>query len=1086
MLGLLSAVSAFAAATVDVTEIVLPTYGYDDPDPVPTPAKRFWPYYRYDGFTDRATNRSWKAVVLENDAIRVAILPEIGGKVWGAVDKLTGEDFVYFNHVVKFRDISMCGPWTSGGIEFNFGIVGHGPYTSLPVDWTVRTNADGSASYFCGHTEMVTRGAWQVEVRLPATGTEFETRTFWQNGSLLRQPYYQWMNAGYGVKRENPEFVFPAQNYIGHPGDSHPWPVDEFGHDISVYSNNTFGVSWLSDNDVDHKAYHVLGGDSRFYGVWWPKAGFGAYHLCDVDQKYGRKVWLWGLSRLGGIWEDLLTDADGQYVELQSGRAFQQPQETCWRTPFRHPVFSPGATDRFVERWGMSRKRGLFDRYATSDAKAARPQRFPSDFDWQGVYGLYIRAKQAVYSGEKADDPEPILRELLGKDPCCVPALDLLAQELMRRGETAAARTLLDKALSVDTYDAEANYLDGVLALERGELMRARERLGLAAYGVEFRTIAETLIARAYLREGDASRARAAAEAALRADADNADARWTQVVALRLAGRTEEAKAELRQALEARPLCQALRYEAVKLGLEQDFGRLVSEHFAVETYIDLGGRYAAIGQTADAQSLYARAAGDVRAAVYAAYLTRDAASLRRAARLPTAFSFPFRREMLPALEWAAAADASWKFDYLLAQYLDANWQTARASELLAKCGEKPDEAAFYLYRAGFKKGAEARQDLSRAAQLCDSWRVGLALYRTYAAEGDWPAAKSSLADYLRRFPKNPGLQIAEARALVGCGEHEQAVEYLDGITFLPSELGEKPYPVYQEALVKIAEAALARGDRAKAERAVRKALSYPEHLGTGRPYDLRRVMRNWPQAVRELADGLADRVADVSIPVAALDPKGGHVQGVAVGEGAVYVSQMTQLTKLDWNGKVLAKRKVVSHTGDIAWWNGELYAAVAVYPDCKQGKIEVFDKDLRPVRETTIDRTVDGITCLDGVLYVGMGSKTPPSKNPHRVNVLGRFDAKTLKEIAPRQDFDYGYDTKYGFQDIATDGKLLYATFYAVAGAPQMAVFDKDGKIVGVSKSGSNQGFDFLSDKSGLLVRRNYILTVEPVPAVWR
>ena len=77
----------------------------------------------------------------------------VGGKVWGAVDKRTGVDFVYFNHVAKFRDISMRGPWSSGGIEFNFGKMGHEPYTSTPVDWAVRTNADKSVSCFVGGPE---------------------------------------------------------------------------------------------------------------------------------------------------------------------------------------------------------------------------------------------------------------------------------------------------------------------------------------------------------------------------------------------------------------------------------------------------------------------------------------------------------------------------------------------------------------------------------------------------------------------------------------------------------------------------------------------------------------------------------------------------------------------------------------------------------------------------------------------------------------------------------------------------------------------------------------------------------------------
>jgi len=229
----------------------------------------------------------------------------------------------------------------------------------------------------------------------------------------------------------------------------------------------------------------------------------------------------------------------------------------------------------------------------------------------------------------------------------------------------------------------------------------------------------------------------------------------------------------------------------------------------------------------------------------------------------------------------------------------------------------------------------------------------------------------------------------------------------------------------------------------------------------------------------------AASASDVSIPKAALDPAGGHVQGIAVGDGgAVYVAQMTQLLKLDRDGKVLATKKVTRHTGDVTWWKGELYTAVAVYPDRKEGRIEVFDKDLNLVRSAKVDRTIDGIACLDGVLYVGMGSKSQPSKVPHRVNVLGRFDAATLKEIAPRQDFDYGHDTKYGFQDIATDGKLLYATFYAAKGAPIMAVFDKDGAVVGVSDSGSNNGFDFLPAGGGLLEQRKGALVVRPLPTV--
>ena len=83
---------------------------------------------------------------LENDYIKVMVLPEIGGKIWGAIEKSTGEEFLYKNEVIKFRNIAMRGPWTSGGIEFNFGIIGHHPSTATAVDYKIQTNKDGSVS----------------------------------------------------------------------------------------------------------------------------------------------------------------------------------------------------------------------------------------------------------------------------------------------------------------------------------------------------------------------------------------------------------------------------------------------------------------------------------------------------------------------------------------------------------------------------------------------------------------------------------------------------------------------------------------------------------------------------------------------------------------------------------------------------------------------------------------------------------------------------------------------------------------------------------------------------------------------------
>ena len=326
-----------------ITETVqtFKTYPFSDPDPVADPSDLFYPYFRFDGFAAKGMDKDWKVVSLENDYIKLTLHPEIGGKIWGAVDKTSGKEFIYNNHVVKFRDIAMRGPWTSGGIEFNFGIIGHAPTSSTPVDYLMKKKADGSVSCYVSSYDLITRTFWTVEVNLPKDKAYFTTKTTWHNASSIDQPYYQWMNAGYPATG-NVQFCYPGTNYIGHGGELRSFPLDEQGRDISWYEKNNFGNS---------KSYHIIGKYNDFYGAYWHDYDFGSIHHAGYDEKLGMKIFLWGLSREGGIWEDLLTDADGQYIELQSGRMYSQAASSSSFTPYKHTVFSPQATDQWIEYW---------------------------------------------------------------------------------------------------------------------------------------------------------------------------------------------------------------------------------------------------------------------------------------------------------------------------------------------------------------------------------------------------------------------------------------------------------------------------------------------------------------------------------------------------------------------------------------------------------------------------------------------------------------------------------------------------------------------------------------------------------------
>jgi tetratricopeptide (TPR) repeat protein len=325
--------------TVKEYQQVFTTYPFSDPNPIPV-STSIYPYFRYDGFTDKPIQKSWKVVELENNYIKVLILPEVGGKIWTAIEKSTNQPFIYYNHAVKFRNLGMRGPYTSGGLEYNFGIFGHTPNCATPVDYIIQNNADGSVSCIVGVLDLLTQSNWRLEIKLEKDKACFSTRTFWYSSTPIGQPYYHWLNGGYKASG-NLEFIFPGTHYIWHDGEYYDWPVNKSnGKNLSFYESNNFGRN---------KSYHVVGKYANFSGGYWHDDDFGMVRYGAHDDKAGKKIWIWGLSRQGQIWEKLLTDTDGQYVEMQSGRLFNQNIPAATYTPFKHMYFAPYATDIWTE-----------------------------------------------------------------------------------------------------------------------------------------------------------------------------------------------------------------------------------------------------------------------------------------------------------------------------------------------------------------------------------------------------------------------------------------------------------------------------------------------------------------------------------------------------------------------------------------------------------------------------------------------------------------------------------------------------------------------------------------------------------------
>ncbi len=811
--------------------ITLPTYAFGDSDPVPCTKLKRYPYFRYDGSTDTSELRTWKSVVLENNRVKVTMLPEIGGKVWGALDKETGREFLYFNHAVKFRDIAMRGPWCSGGIEFNFGIMGHSPTTATPVDWTIRTNDNGSVSCFVSATEYINRTTWQVEVRLEKDADYFTTHITWFNGSNLPQPYYHWMTAAY-TARGNPRLYFPGTAYVGHDGDWHKWHIDEKGRDISLYSNNAFGGS---------KSYHIVNGDNRMFAVWWPDAGFGSIHENTIYDKYGRKVWLWALSREGGIWEDLLTDSDGQYVELQSGRVFSQARGTTYRTPFKHPTFSPGATEIFEEKWGVVRDEAKLIKQCNASNYVHRPLEMPKDFDWNSVYGHYLRGEQAV---RERDDVvgETELRACLKMEPNFVPALTVLAGLQARRGRMAEVRELCKRVLAINTYEPAANYFDALACFAQKDFNTAKERFGVAAFSPEYKSSAYAMIAKAEMASSAWQEAIAAAERSLDVNAANADAALARIISLRKLGKKKEAEKFARSVLEKTPLCHGVRFELMKLGCGDDFCAMIRNELPNQTFLELGSWYEEAGLYEEALELFGYAQGDAIALIRAAYINSlfgrgDVArkELDAAIKLSAGGVFPFRRESRDALLWSAENGKSWKFRYWAAVYLAFAGEDAKADKILDAITDA-DEDVFYLYRASRRAGESRLADLKEALKLKASWRAYRDIANYYAEAKNVKEMLTAASKGVALYPDKNSLQMAYARALVENKRFKDAADYLATVKILPSEYSNNAHSIWVDAWKGIEAQFRAKGDVKAAEAARLRSEEYPENLGAGKPY----------------------------------------------------------------------------------------------------------------------------------------------------------------------------------------------------------------------------------------------------------
>jgi tetratricopeptide (TPR) repeat protein len=333
-----------AQAQVRIWEepLTLPTYkvGAADKNPIFYTGRQYqgakgpvYPYPLLDTLTETRADQTYRAVYLENGYVKMSVLPEIGGRIFTAQDKTNGYDFFYRQHVIKPALIGMLGAWISGGVEWN--IPHHHRATSfMPVDYTMVENADGSKTIWVGETELRHRMKWAIGLTLYPGKSYIETTVRLFNRTPLAHSVLYWANP---AVHANPDYqiLFPpstefatyhAKNaFIRWPiGDSVYQNVDySKGVDLSWWKNHPSPISffaWNYEND-----FHV--------GYDHGKKG-GVVAIADHHVMPGKKLWEWGNGPEGRMWDQILTETDGPYIELMVGAFSDNQPDYSWCLPY--------------------------------------------------------------------------------------------------------------------------------------------------------------------------------------------------------------------------------------------------------------------------------------------------------------------------------------------------------------------------------------------------------------------------------------------------------------------------------------------------------------------------------------------------------------------------------------------------------------------------------------------------------------------------------------------------------------------------------------------------------------------------------
>ncbi|MBN1815803.1 MAG: DUF5107 domain-containing protein [Sedimentisphaerales bacterium] len=319
----------------------IPSYGVAEPDDNPRfytgrgyqgAQGRVYPYPMSDVLTNEKKDRTYQAVYLENEYVKLCVLPQIGGRIFSARDKTNGYDFFYRQHVVKPVLIGMLGAWISGGVEWNFPHH-HRARTFMPMDSMIVENPDGSKTLWLAELERRHRMRFVLGMTLYPGRSYVEVTAKIFNRSPITYSFLYWANPAVHVD-ETYQVLFPpdTEYVVQHAkNEFSEWPISSSRYGGFRY--DAADISWWK-NLPKPVSFFCWGSEADFFGGYDHGKEAGVAYVSNHHIAPGKKFFTFGCGEQGKMWDKMLTDSDGPYLELMAGAFSDNQPDYSWIQPY--------------------------------------------------------------------------------------------------------------------------------------------------------------------------------------------------------------------------------------------------------------------------------------------------------------------------------------------------------------------------------------------------------------------------------------------------------------------------------------------------------------------------------------------------------------------------------------------------------------------------------------------------------------------------------------------------------------------------------------------------------------------------------